>query len=472
MTLQALASRRTGPTRLATQLQARLPGLADALDANAASERIESTLLSNAFRVDSTTVGSLWYRVDGTCALRYRLVVSSADGLRLDVSVLGRVCPGADGVSRFLNRQLTPMLATTPVRPPDPWRRWVADWQSSGLALHVFPIDPEIPTLPAVLADGALDPLLPDVHPVQSTVVRHSRYGTCVLRYELGAAPRTRSVYGKVYGNSAGENAYRYLRFASAPERSRMGADLLGIPAAVGYRSSLRVLVTEAVPGEPLLPTLVRDAQSADANADAISHVCEAVAAAGRALATLHVRGGPSSPMRAVRAAPNVAAELQLLAPVWPEIAATIGSLLAAGPVARQFSAAPVWCHGDFTPSQVLYPPDGPCGVVDFDTASWGDPAMDLGRFIAHLDLLVSKLRGSPDWLFQAQLATAFLRGYADAAGRLRVESALLQRVAAYRTLSLARSAIHACRQLKQARLSTALSLLNTANSWSREVSP
>ena len=51
--------------------------------------------------------------------------------------------------------------------------------------------------------------------------------------------------------------------------------------------------------------------------------------------------------------------------------------------------ATQVLCHGDFTPSQVLLADHAVCGVVDFDTVCWSDSAIDLGRFLAQMELLV-----------------------------------------------------------------------------------
>jgi hypothetical protein len=90
---------------------------------------------------------------------------------------------------------------------------------------------------------------------------------------------------------------------------------------------------------------------------------------------------------------------------------------------------------------------------------------MDLGRFLAHLDLLVAKEYGASTTPLRQQLADSFLAGYADAAPHLVADEPFFGRVAAFRSLSLASTALHACRQLKERRMRLALSLLDLSTS-------
>ena len=128
-------------------------------------------------------------------------------------------------------------------------------------------------------------------------------------------------------------------------------------------------------------------------------------------------------------------------------------------------------CHGDFTPSQVLIDGHTVCGIVDFDTVCWGDAAMDLGRFLAHLDLLVTKELGQSAQPLREHLAHSLLAGYRDVVGVAGVDQSLLGRVALFRSMSLASTALHACRQLKERRMSLALSLLEYRQSNGRTTS-
>jgi aminoglycoside phosphotransferase (APT) family kinase protein len=132
-----------------------------------------------------------------------------------------------------------------------------------------------------------------------------------------------------------------------------------------------------------------------------------------------------------------------------------------------------VVCHGDFTPAQLLLQDGVIRGLVDFDTVCWADPALDVGRFLAHTDLAIAKATGDTSGASAGPLADSLLRGYLDAApDAFAGGRPPLPRIAAYRGLSLARSALRACRQLKTTRAELALSVLRTADSWMKGVSP
>lgn len=157
---------------------------------------------------------------------------------------------------------------------------------------------------------------------------------------------------------------------------------------------------------------------------------------------------------------------------MWPSTAAEVTHLLS-GLEANVDTSQPVLCHGDFTPAQLLVEDGAIRGLVDLDTVCWADPALDLGRFLAHADLAVAKATGEPDDATAGGFADSLLRGYLDAApAAFGGDHPPLARIAAYRALSLARSALRACRQLKSTRAEIALSVLRTADSWMRGVSP
>jgi Ser/Thr protein kinase RdoA (MazF antagonist) len=187
--------------------------------------------------------------------------------------------------------------------------------------------------------------------------------------------------------------------------------------------------------------------------------------ASGRALAALHaIRDATAPELRVVDLTREVGRQLDVVEPVWPQIADQVRSLLDRVGLDGNGLAA-VLCHGDFTPSQVLLSGDTVCGVVDFDTVCWGEEAMDLGRFVAHLDLLVTKEHGESATPIRQRLADRFLAGYADSAALPDPGEPFLRRVDAFRSLSLASTALHACRQLKERRMRLALSLLDLSTS-------
>ena len=409
-----------GAAALLSALTARLPGLAGALDSEVSIRRIEEELLRPGGRVRRATPGALWYQPDGSCSLRYRVTVSGGTGQVSEHTVLARV------------------------------------YSSGEVALSLFPADPALPTLPEAMNIAALwdedrsvgEWPCPTARPTSVDLVHHSRTGPAVLRYGVrrpGSAAPYGHVYGKVYPDSTtGEQVHRFL--ASFTGRVR-------IPVSLGYSPRLQLGVTEALPGRPVLPSLVRSAAA-----------LEAMRSTGRTLAALHSTARAVVPVRTVRHLyRELDQQLNVVQPVWPKIADQVRSRVQ-GFDTEPGSAAEVLCHGDFTPAQVLLADNTVCGLVDFDTVCRSEPAMDLGRFLAHLDLLVVKEFGPAAAPMAEQLAEGFLSGYNDALDLSVVEEPFWSRVSLFRALSLASTALHACRQLKQRRADLALALLSAAD--------
>jgi aminoglycoside phosphotransferase (APT) family kinase protein len=182
-----------------------------------------------------------------------------------------------------------------------------------------------------------------------------------------------------------------------------------------------------------------------------------ALRSAGQALASMHGTPVPTLPVRTLADEfEDLERELEVVARFWPGVAASVMGCIAP-PDSFTEVVAPVLCHGDFTPSQVLLH-DGTPGVVDLDTICLSDPALDLGRFLAHLELLAAKDGGGRSAGLGEVLAHDFLRGYGVAAATAPLADQ--GRIRLYKATSLARSALHSCRQLKEDRFDTALSLL------------
>jgi len=91
--------------------------------------------------------------------------------------------------------------------------------------------------------------------------------------------------------------------------------------------------------------------------------------------------------------------------------------------------------HGDFHPGQVLLQ-DESVALVDLDAAGRGDPAADLGNFLAHLNRAV--VPGAPLRQRADELGEALLRGYPD--------PSVLDRLDVWTAAGLMRLAPHAFR--------------------------
>ena len=236
------------------------------------------------------------------------------------------------------------------------------------------------------------------------------------------------------------------------------------IPVSLGYAPRLRLGLTEALAGRPILPSIVRAAVVNGADppptaTDAAAH--EALRSAGWALAALHQTRQATAPVRTVdHLWRELDVELEVVQQVWPRTADQVRSLLGRADMDAG-GHDKVLCHGDFTPSQILLTGHTVSGIVDFDTVCWSDSAMDLGRFLAHLDLLVTKDAGRSAEPIRRRLGDTFMAAYGEAIGPGVSDRSFLKRVALFRSFSLASTALHACRQLKERRLSLALSLLS-----------
>ena len=192
------------------------------------------------------------------------------------------------------------------------------------------------------------------------------------------------------------------------------------IPEPIAYLPEWRAVLMEDVPGTSL--------SLLDGERRIVG-----TAAAGRALAKLH-----RCPLE-VPGQHTVDDEIALLAgwvrlvgDVYPDLcdetAAALGTVRNTLDGCGDFE--PTLVQRDFYEKQVLV--DGErTALIDFDTLCLGDPALDLGNFLAHLKL--AELQGTVD---AAPLKEAFLAGYC--AG---VSAALHRRIDAYTKSTLLRLA-------------------------------
>jgi 5-methylthioribose kinase len=101
-----------------------------------------------------------------------------------------------------------------------------------------------------------------------------------------------------------------------------------------------------------------------------------------------------------------------------PDVAAEVGALAEELMLRRDGL-----CHGDYSPKNMLMHRGG-FTLVDYETAHWGDPAMDLGFFLSHL--VLKGIKRSDDRGRYFELTNAFWQGYragAETAGSGDLES-------------------------------------------------
>jgi hypothetical protein len=131
--------------------------------------------------------------------------------------------------------------------------------------------------------------------------------------------------------------------------------------------------------------------------------------------------------------------------------------------------------HGDLTPSEVLF--DGPISsLFDLDSACVAEPALDVGGFLAHLDVVTTRAwhaaghaADDPGQGRGEALDQIFLQEYLRSGGGDVDQGALAARLAAYRTVTLAQVAVRSWCQLKPDRVRAAITLLEHPQPAGRE---
>jgi hypothetical protein len=99
---------------------------------------------------------------------------------------------------------------------------------------------------------------------------------------------------------------------------------------------------------------------------------------------------------------------------------------------------------------------------VDLDTICEAEPALDLGKFLAHLRAEARRMQGrrSGSSALTGGLAHRLLRAYLDAAGGLVDEATLRQRTRLYEAIALLHMALRAQQNLKASRVEDTTALL------------
>lgn len=214
----------------------------------------------------------------------------------------------------------------------------------------------------------------------------------------------------KFHAGTAHDRACR----GAAAFRSR---DRLLVAATLGHSERHRAIALEWIQGHPLLDHLD------DTGAAQMARV-------GEALATLHAQTSTKLiPAERGRIPGALVALGRDLAFVWPAItrrAAELADRLAGCLMEDRSDMRPT--HGDFYAKQVLV-----CGdqiaFLDMDDAAIDEAEIDLGNFIAHLEL--ESLRGRLSRSQVARATDALLNGYGSVSGGSRLDRIRIHTAAA-----------------------------------------
>lgn len=463
-------------------LQRELPALRTALDGAQMREHLQNALFGRnkaIYTIESCEPGKASYLDGEGCVLRYELQVRRNDsGGMIKPLVVGRLFRDQMSAAIFMRDRLQPVASLMRGRPElAPYAAPVAMIEPLTMVVHVFPIDGELTTLAAAtdrsrvveVFNEALPEAVDDRFTAQDCkieIAQYARRHRCVLRYivngkdEHGAAQQ-RVVYGKI----SVDNQTAEVAPVMAALEKRLGTlrnhVQFRIPQYYGFRPDLQMALLEGLPGKPQINQLLKARLGGQTSNGGLS-LEDTLDSAGRIAATLHatdIRLGNRRSFETMLG--DLRRELRPIQRISPELGAHLNSLLLRieAYAAESDSLAPVFCHGDYTYSQILF--DGRnLGLVDFDTVCQAEPAFDLGHFMAYLRIAVRKGKDANAELAN-QLGDRFLDAYMAAAQvpaedreRLRV------RVAVYQVVSLIRMAIHRWTQLKGGRLETVLKVI------------
>ncbi len=266
---------------------------------------------------------------------------------------------------------------------PSPARAlFVPDHQA---LIEFFPMDWKLPSLRRATDPEEMAPALGRAHKADQgwspdiEVLRYFPQRRCVLRYRERSerSNGSKDVIGKVYpkGPLAGQVA-RVMEYLHAQGR----AHGVIIPKPLGVLDNGGPLLMESVRGNSLKAILWK----AETNEEAK----EATRLAAVSLAALHTLRIESREVRSLETdLENVRERAAGLGLVAPQLGRQVQNLLhriarSSHPPARPTRSL---IHGDYAPSQLIIDPAGRVAVLDFDRTCLGDPAIDVGNFMAKL---------------------------------------------------------------------------------------
>jgi tRNA A-37 threonylcarbamoyl transferase component Bud32 len=257
-------------------------------------------------------------------------------------------------------------------------------------------------------------------------LVYHPRR-TCVLRYVSASAKDDdpNDLIGKVYPE--GPKAARAWQSLNVLHAQAGGG--IVVPAPLMFMNEWNTIFMECVQGTPMKDVLRGNRAQ------------EGVRLAARALAVLHgFQYGEGQAVRRLEtqleAVRHRAAGIDLVAPQLDKLVETMLAQISQLGEGSDFKT-PCFLHGDYKPDQLLLR-DGRVAVVDFDRAWWGDPALDVGSFMAVLHKSAVKGRE-----YFRELASGFLAEYTQCLP----QNGFIERARLFQITALVRMAVGSFRE-------------------------
>jgi hypothetical protein len=248
-------------------------------------------------------------------------------------------------------------------------------------------------------------------------VLRHKRGRRALIAYEF----ERRTVLGKVRAKGLDGKTFQLVRELGERGFDENAPDGILVPQALGYIKRWNMWLQARVSGTPVETHLLSGSHGV---------LASRVAAAA---AKLH-----ATPL-VIQRAHTVDDELKILrerlsaaSAQQSQLAPRILAVLAACERSAQQLVEPSrLIHRDFYPAQILVEPSR-VWLLDLDLCSMGDPALDIGNFVAHVEELSLRTFGdAARWKkFEADLVAEYLR---------RASEARREQIETWTFLSLAR---------------------------------
>jgi len=270
-----------------------------------------------------------------------------------------------------------------------PFRKLATDTPESQMHVRVSPLDERFPQLVRACDPQYVRDLVAAAHAAINIGAPASKYSITFIRYHPGQrhvlrydpqdAPEFRPIFAKLYHTS--EDSERILHRAKQIGEwlAEYGEGARSIRPLASVAEDAVVLYARVV-GTPLSNCLRRIGQS----------LASPLKGTGAALYALHqlpqAFAVPLESQDFVAELEEIARASEHVSTLLPSVGATIKALLerARELYERLPVEPPAFAHGDFKADHVWVTPDG-LTLIDFDSCHLGDPALDVGKFLADL---------------------------------------------------------------------------------------
>ena len=356
--------------------------------------------------IEAVRVGYVHYKPGHKCLVGYRLARSERAPEPSDPRSTGTLPGPLDLYAVAQRRERWEREHPAEGHAPQDGHRRVS-LAGEAVTVALFPDDLELGTLGHLFEADARTRLLRDLLPGRPDL-RAGPVGTLAYKPQRRYVGRLLGPDGPLVLKVCAAKDYAATVATAGALRSR---GPLRIPRVLGCSDEHRVLAFEWLAGDRLSDLVVQRGRTGG------EPPRDAAALVGTALAALHAQPADGLP-RLARAeeARQLCARAEELAHTFPPLAER--AALLAHRLATRLRDAPTAehpIHGDFYAKQVLLD-GGRVGIIDLDQAARGDPAFDLGRFIAHVER--AAVRDGLPARHVADLTRAFLDGYQAATGR------------------------------------------------------